>query len=207
MHSAYRNLPSALDPVAKDRVQLCLLCPGLETQASRPLFAGCAAMFRVEELAEGTRKRRREPKRTGGGHRREEGIKGRVVREETEHNSMSELTTKPKSELSQNELQDLEDYEFNNGPLRVLAQAVQNSDSVLISLRNSHKLVARVKAFDRHCNMVLENVKEFWYEEGQSQGDAKSRTKAANKVLRERFVSKMFLRGDSVVVVLKFNGD
>ena len=120
---------------------------------------------------------------------------------------MSELTTKPKSELSQNELQDLEDYEFNNGPLRVLAQAVQNSDSVLISLRNSHKLVARVKAFDRHCNMVLENVKEFWYEEGQSQGDAKSRTKAANKVLRERFVSKMFLRGDSVVVVLKFNGD
>lgn len=118
---------------------------------------------------------------------------------------MSELTRRPKSELSQNELQDLEDYEFNNGPLRVLAQAVQNSDSVLISLRNSHKLVAKVKAFDRHCNMVLMNVKEFWYEE--SKGDGKSKTKAGNKVLRERFVSKMFLRGDSVVVVLKYTAE
>lgn len=127
--------------------------------------------------------------------------------QQQEQNSMSDLTTRPKSELSQNELQDLEDYEFNHGPLRVLAQAVQNSDSVLISLRNSHKLVARVKAFDRHCNMVLENVKEFWYEEGQGQGDVKSKTKPGNKVLRERFVSKMFLRGDSVVVVLKYNGD
>jgi small nuclear ribonucleoprotein D2 len=25
-------------------------------------------------------------------------------------------------------------------------------------------LLARVKAFDRHCNMVLENVKEMWTE-------------------------------------------
>jgi small nuclear ribonucleoprotein (snRNP)-like protein len=31
---------------------------------------------------------------------------------------------------------------------------------VLISLRNNKKLLARVKAFDRHSNMVLENVKE-----------------------------------------------
>jgi small nuclear ribonucleoprotein D2 len=31
---------------------------------------------------------------------------------------------------------------------------------VLISLRNNKKLLARVKAFDRHANMVLENVKE-----------------------------------------------
>ena len=29
---------------------------------------------------------------------------------------------------------------------------------VLINVRNNHKLLARVKAFDRHCNMVLENV-------------------------------------------------
>jgi small nuclear ribonucleoprotein D2 len=27
-------------------------------------------------------------------------------------------------------------------------------------LRNNKKLLARVKAFDRHANMVLENVKE-----------------------------------------------
>jgi small nuclear ribonucleoprotein (snRNP)-like protein len=35
---------------------------------------------------------------------------------------------------------------------------------VLINCRNNHKLLGRVKAFDRHCNMVLENVKEMWTE-------------------------------------------
>ena len=35
---------------------------------------------------------------------------------------------------------------------------------VLISCRNNRKLLGRVKAFDRHCNMILENVKEMWTE-------------------------------------------
>lgn len=35
---------------------------------------------------------------------------------------------------------------------------------VLINCRNNKKLLGRVRAFDRHCNMVLENVKEMWTE-------------------------------------------
>ena len=35
---------------------------------------------------------------------------------------------------------------------------------MLINCRNNKKLLGRVKAFDRHCNMVLENVKEMWTE-------------------------------------------
>ena len=35
---------------------------------------------------------------------------------------------------------------------------------VLINCRNNKKLLGRVKAFDRHCNMVLEGVKEMWTE-------------------------------------------
>lgn len=35
---------------------------------------------------------------------------------------------------------------------------------MLINCRNNHKLLGRVKAFDRHCNMILENVKEMWTE-------------------------------------------
>ena len=31
-------------------------------------------------------------------------------------------------------------------------------------VRNNKKLLGRVKAFDRHCNMVLEGVKEMWTE-------------------------------------------
>jgi small nuclear ribonucleoprotein (snRNP)-like protein len=74
---------------------------------------------------------------------------------------------KPKSELSPEELQKLEEEEFNTGPLSVLTQSVKNNTQVLINCRNNKKLLGRVKAFDRHCNMVLENVKEMWTEVSQ----------------------------------------
>ena len=46
------------------------------------------------------------------------------------------------------------------------APATSCPSQVLINCRNNRKLLARVKAFDRHCNMILENVKEFWTEVG-----------------------------------------
>ncbi|PVU89553.1 hypothetical protein BB559_003330 [Furculomyces boomerangus] len=68
--------------------------------------------------------------------------------------------TKEKSEMTEEELRLLEEEEFTTGPLSLLHFAVKNNSQILISCRNNHKLLARVKAFDRHCNMVLENVKE-----------------------------------------------
>ena len=85
------------------------------------------------------------------------------------------------------------------GPLSMLADAVKNSTQVLIALRNNRKLLARVRAFDRHFNMVLENVSIFWKEKGTT-GKGKARAQVVEK---DRFVSKMFLRGASVVLVLK----
>lgn len=52
---------------------------------------------------------------------------------------------------------------------------------------------------DRHCNMVLENVKEVWTETPKT-GKGKKKAKPVNK---ERYISKMFLRGDSVILVLR----
>lgn len=63
---------------------------------------------------------------------------------------------KPKSELTPEELARQEEEEFNTGPLSVLTQSVKNNTQVLINCRNNKKLLGRVKAFDRHCNMVLE---------------------------------------------------
>ena len=54
-----------------------------------------------------------------------------------------------------------------------------------------------MKAFDRHCNMVLENVKEMWTETPRLSDGKKGRP-----VNKDRFISKMFLRGDSVILVL-----
>lgn len=90
--------------------------------------------------------------------------------------SYSQYVHLPKSELDEAQLRQLEEHEISQGPLSVLQQAVRNHAQVLISLRNNKKLLARVKAFDRHSNMVslqlakhmsgahvlqvLENVKE-----------------------------------------------
>ena len=76
---------------------------------------------------------------------------------------------------------------------------MEQNSQVLINVRNNHKLLARVKAFDRHCNMVLENVKEVWTEVPKT-GKGKKKAKPVNK---ERYISKMFLRGDSVILVLR----
>ncbi|KAJ1532117.1 hypothetical protein ONE63_000744 [Megalurothrips usitatus] len=107
--------------------------------------------------------------------------------------------TKPKSEMTPEELAKLEEEEFNTGPLSVLTQSVKNNTQVLINCRNNKKLLGRVKAFDRHCNMVLENVKEMWTEQPRA-GKGRKKGKPVNK---DRFISKMFLRGDSVILVLR----
>ncbi|EKD19555.1 LSM domain-containing protein [Drepanopeziza brunnea f. sp. 'multigermtubi' MB_m1] len=95
------------------------------------------------------------------------------------------------------EIAALEEHEFTSGPLSILQTAVRSHTQVLISCRNNRKLLARVKAFDRHCNMVLENVKEMWTEAPKTSGGKKGRP-----VNKDRFISKMFLRGDSVILVL-----
>ena len=92
-----------------------------------------------------------------------------------------------------------EEKEFETGPLSILWHSVKENNQVLINCRNNHKLLARVKAFDRHCNMVLENVKEMWTENPKSGKGAKK----ARPVNRDRYISKMFLRGDSVILVLR----
>ena len=89
--------------------------------------------------------------------------------------------------------------EFATGPLSLLLHSMRTNSQVLINVRNNHKLLARVKAFDRHCNMVLENVQEMW-EEIPKTGKGKKKAKA---VAKDRFISKMFLRGDNVIIVMK----
>ncbi|WOH14026.1 hypothetical protein DCAR_0933542 [Daucus carota subsp. sativus] len=77
--------------------------------------------------------------------------------------------------------------------------SVKNNTQVLIFLlfssRYNKKLLGRVRAFDQHYNMVLENVREMWTEHPKAD-KVKKKSLPVNK---DRFISKMFLRGDSVV--------
>lgn len=89
--------------------------------------------------------------------------------------------------------------DVTKGPLSVLDQSVKNGTQVLINCRNNRKYLGHIKAYDRHCNMVLENVQEIWTEAPQK-GKGKKKAQPVNK---DRFISKMFLRGDSVILVLR----
>merc|ERR1711931_419947 len=103
------------------------------------------------------------------------------------------------SELTPEERDAQEEELFKHGPLSILTNSVKNNTQVLINCRNNKKLLGRVKAFDRHCNMVLEGVKEMWTETPKA-GKGK---KKAKPVTKDRYISKMFLRGDSVILILK----
>lgn len=63
--------------------------------------------------------------------------------------------------------------EYKVGPLSILQNALNNHMQVLINCRNNKKLLCRVKAFDKHLNMVLENVREMWVENPLRKGKGK----------------------------------
>lgn len=121
--------------------------------------------------------------------------------------------------MTADELSQKEAEEFNTGPLSVLTQSVKNNTQVLINCRNNKKLLGRIKAFDRHCNMVLEGVKEMWTELPRT-GKGKKKVILlifncllgicnrfvlfqAKPVNKDRFVPKMFLRGDAVILIVR----
>lgn len=48
---------------------------------------------------------------------------------------------------------DSSNVDLKSGPFSVLWRAVRNNTQVLVNVRNNHKLLGRVKAYDRHMNL------------------------------------------------------
>lgn len=53
----------------------------------------------------------------------------------------------------------------------------------MINCRNNRKLIGRVKAFDRHFNMVLEGVREMYKEKPREGKGQKKVTYSFNRLL------------------------
>ena len=86
------------------------------------------------------------------------------------------------------------DEKYKTGPFSLLYDAVHTSGTqVLILCRNQKRILARVRAFDRHFNMLLENAQEMGTD------------KDASGNLRSRSLAKLFLRGDSVISVVRIS--
>lgn len=43
--------------------------------------------------------------------------------------------------------------DLKTGPFAVLYKAVRGNTQILVNVRNNHKLLGRVKAYDRHMNL------------------------------------------------------
>ena len=43
--------------------------------------------------------------------------------------------------------------DLKSGPFSVLYKSVRNNTQILVNVRNNHKYLARVKAYDRHMNL------------------------------------------------------
>lgn len=88
---------------------------------------------------------------------------------------------------------------FDEGPLSLLKESVKKKSQILVYCRNNRKLLGQLRAFDRHMNMILENVFEIWTEVSKST----NKSKKQNAINRERFINKLMLRGDSVILVMQ----
>ena len=84
--------------------------------------------------------------------------------------------------------------EYNEGPLSLLKEYVMNHTKVIIDIggKGDKKLIAKVISFDHRFNMILCDVVEEWTERRGSVIEH-----------RKRNISKMFLPGHNVRVIVK----
>ena len=84
--------------------------------------------------------------------------------------------------------------EYQEGPLSMLRECVEDKTKVIIDIggKGDKKLIAQVVSFDHRFNMILCDIVEEW-------------TERRGRVIehRKRNISKMFLPGHNVRVIVK----
>ena len=79
-----------------------------------------------------------------------------------------------------------------NNPFSLLADTIALNRPIIIFTRNNKKLFGHIRAFDKHMNLALENVRELF--------SFKDNNK--NTTYHERYISKLILRGDTIILLL-----
>lgn len=89
--------------------------------------------------------------------------------------------------------------EENSRPLDMLNQS--RNKTVMVDLKNGHQYIGKLKAFDIHINMVLEEAEEHVLEEVDKEIEGKQvRVRTGNKVLRRK-LGVVFIRGDTIITI------
>lgn len=77
--------------------------------------------------------------------------------------------------------------------LDFFSKTILDNRPIMIFVRNNKKLMGYVRAFDRHLNLVMDNVKELW-----TSKNCKKKVE-----FHERVFPKLIIRGDSIILVLR----
>ena len=89
--------------------------------------------------------------------------------------------------------------EETSRPLDMLNQS--RNKNVMVDLKNGYQYLGKLKAFDIHINMVLEEAEEHVLEEVEKEVDGKIiRVKTGNKVLKRK-LGVVFIRGDTIITI------
>jgi small nuclear ribonucleoprotein D2 len=92
-----------------------------------------------------------------------------------------------------------EQDQLNKGPFELLKTAVRQKLPILVKCRHNKSIYGRVKAFDKHFNLLMEDVVEIW----QAVPHHLKGTPGAEKTTQTRNISKLFLRGDGVILIVQ----
>lgn len=106
---------------------------------------------------------------------------------------MSERPTKFAKQETSSSIPGQEKHEMDDvgtGPFSLLEGAIREGYRVFIQCRFNKSLLGSVVAFDKHFNLVLRNVREISGSE-------------AGADVAPRHIQNMFLRGESVIFVVK----
>jgi len=80
----------------------------------------------------------------------------------------------------------------SDSPMCLLSTIICKKKLAIIFLRNNKKLIENIKAFDKHFNLILENIREIWNEINSEK----------QFIFKERHIGKMILRGDSIILII-----
>merc|ERR1712146_205404 len=88
----------------------------------------------------------------------------------------------------------------HKGPFMLLSKITKLNSKIIISSNDNHKFYGYIRSFDKHCNLMLEDVTEIWKEETSNQKSLKKKV-----IIKEKFIPKLFFRGDAIVLLLSQN--
>jgi len=84
-------------------------------------------------------------------------------------------------------------------PLDALNQA--RNKRVIVDLKNSKQYIGKLKAFDIHINVVLEDAEEHVEETAEKEVDGKKIYVKTGNMTLKRKLGVIFIRGDTITVI------